>query len=47
MRVILMTLAQAAVIHGTETRIRRLEPDAVAVLLVYVGLLGAVWVSTT
>jgi cation:H+ antiporter len=44
--ILLMALALAAVIHGTETRIRRLEPDAVAVLLVYVLLLGAVWVST-
>ncbi|MEX2548113.1 MAG: sodium:calcium antiporter [Chloroflexota bacterium] len=44
--VLLMALALAAVIHGTETRIRRLEPDAVGVLLVYVLLLGAVWVST-
>ena len=41
-----MALALAAVVHGTETRIRRLEPDAVLVLVVYVLLLGAVWVST-
>ena len=45
--ILLMALALAAVIHGTETRIRRLEPDAVGVLLVYFLLLGAVWVSTT
>jgi cation:H+ antiporter len=45
--ILLMALALAAVIHGTETRIRRLEPDAVGVLLVYVLLLGAVWVSTS
>jgi cation:H+ antiporter len=44
--ILLMALALAAVIHGTETRIRRLEPDAVGVLLVYFLLLGAVWVST-
>lgn len=37
----------AAVIHGTQTRIRRLEPDAVGVLLVHVLLPGAVWVSTS
>ena len=45
--ILLMALALAAVIHGTETRIRRLEPDAVGVLLVYVMILGAVWVSTS
>jgi cation:H+ antiporter len=45
--ILLMALALAAVIHGTETRIRRLEPDAISVLLVYVLLLGAVWVSTS
>ena len=44
--VLLMAVALAAVIHGTETRIRRLEPDAVALLLTYVLLLGAIWVST-
>ena len=44
--ILLMALALAAVIHGTETRIRRLEPDAVAVLLVYVLLLVAIWAST-
>ncbi len=45
--ILLMALAMAAVIHGTETRIRRLEPDAVGVLLAYVLLLGGVWVSTS
>ena len=45
--ILLMALALAAVIHGTETRLRRLEPDAVGVLLVYVLLLGAVWVATS
>lgn len=45
--ILLMALALAAVIHGTETRIRRLEPDAVGVLLVYVLLLGAIWISTS
>jgi cation:H+ antiporter len=45
--IMLMAVALAAVVHGTETRIRRLEPDAVVVLLVYVLLLGAVWSATT
>jgi cation:H+ antiporter len=45
--ILLMALALAAVIHGTETRIRRLEPDAVGVLLVYLLLLGALWVATS
>ena len=45
--ILLMALALAAVIHGTETRILRLEPDAMALLLVYFLLLGAVWVSTS
>jgi cation:H+ antiporter len=44
--ILLMALAMAAVIHGTETRIRRFEPDAMLVLLVYFVLLGAVWLST-
>lgn len=44
--ILLMALALAAVIHGTETRIRRLEPDAVLVLVVYVALLVAVWFAT-
>jgi cation:H+ antiporter len=45
--ILLMALALAAVVHGTETRIRRLEPDAVAVLVAYVLLLGAVWAATS
>jgi cation:H+ antiporter len=44
--ILLMAMALAAVIHGTETRIRRLEPDAVALLLSYALLQGAIWVST-
>lgn len=44
--ILLMAVALAAVVHGTETRIRRLEPDAVAVLVIYVLMLGAVWAST-
>lgn len=41
--ILLMALALAAIIQGSETRIGRLEPDAVLVLLVYVGALFAVW----
>ncbi len=41
--ILLMAVALAAVVHGTRTRIRRLEPDAVVVLIGYVVLLGAVW----
>ncbi len=44
--ILLMALALAAVIHGTETRIRRLEPDAIGLLITYVLLVGAVWIST-
>jgi len=42
-----MAIALAAVVHGTRTRIRRLEPDAVLVLVAYVLLIGAVWRSAT
>ncbi|WP_341358975.1 hypothetical protein V5H98_14615 [Georgenia sp. M64] len=41
--VLLMALALAAIVHGVETRVRRLEPDAVLLLLGYVGALFAVW----
>ena len=41
--ILLMAIALAAVAHGVLTRIRRLEPDAVLVLLTYVFLLGALW----
>lgn len=44
--VLLMAIAVAAVVHGTETRIRRLEPDAMVLLLTYVLLLGAVWTAS-
>jgi cation:H+ antiporter len=43
--ILLMALALAALVHGLETRVRRLEPDAVALLAVYVGLLYAVWTA--
>lgn len=41
--ILLMSLALAALVHGLETRVRRLEPDAVVVLAIYVALLGAIW----
>lgn len=41
--IILMALALAAIVHGTETRIRRLEPDATLLLIVYLACLLAVW----
>jgi cation:H+ antiporter len=42
--VLLMSLALAAIVHGAETRVARLEPDAILLLLIYLGGLGAVWV---
>lgn len=45
--ILLMAIALAAVVHGIRTRIRRLEPDAVLVLVAYVLLIGAVWRSAT
>ena len=41
--ILLMGLALAAIVHGAETRIRRLEPDAIVLLLAYCGALFAVW----
>ncbi len=41
--ILLMALALAAIIQGSETRIGRLEPDALLVLFVYLGALLAVW----
>lgn len=35
----LMAIALAAIVHGEETRISRLEPDAILLLLAYVGAL--------
>lgn len=40
--VLLMALAIAALVTGSESRIGRLEPDAVVLLLAYVGALVAV-----
>ena len=45
--ILLMAIALAAVVHGTRTRIRRLEPDAMVVLVAYVLLIGALWRSAT
>ena len=41
--IMLMAMALAAIVHGTETRARRLEPDAVLLLVGYGGALFAVW----
>ena len=41
--ILLMALALAALVHGTETRVRRLEPDAILLLVAYAGALFAVW----
>ena len=41
--ILLMALALAALVHGVETRVRRLEPDAVLVLTTYAVLLLMVW----
>jgi cation:H+ antiporter len=40
---LMMALALAALVHGTETRLRRLEPDALFLLLAYFGGLFAIW----
>ena len=45
--ILLMAIALAAVVHGTRTRIRRLEPDAIVVLVAYVVLIGAIWKAST
>lgn len=42
----LMAVALAAIVHGEETRISRLEPDALVLLLFYGGALYAVWATT-
>lgn len=43
--ILMMALALATLVHGTETRVRRLEPDAVFVLLAYAGGLTAIWTA--
>ena len=41
----LMAIALAVIVHGRETRVARLEPDAIVLLLAYVGVLAAVSAS--
>lgn len=41
--ILTMALALAALVHGTGTRVRRLEPEAVLLLVGYAGVLYAVW----
>lgn len=43
--ILLMAVALAAIVHGAETRIMRLEPDAVLLLAAYGGCLYAVWAA--
>jgi hypothetical protein len=40
-----MALAVAAIVHGEETRIGRLEPDALLLLIAYLGTIWAVWAA--
>lgn len=44
--ILLMALAVAALVGGTETRIRRLEPDAIVLLVAYIGAVAAVAFAT-
>ncbi len=44
--IFLMALALTAIVHGAETRLRRLEPDAVLLLVSYGVLAGFVWTAT-
>ncbi len=44
---LLMALAIALVVGGTETRIKRLEPDAVLLLAAYMGCIAAIWSVST
>lgn len=43
--ILLMALALAAIVGGSETRIGRVEPDAIVLLVAYVGALVAVGVT--
>jgi cation:H+ antiporter len=43
--ILLMALAVAAIVHGEETRIGRLEPDALLLLIAYLGTIWAVWAA--
>jgi len=41
--ILLMAYSMSAIVHGLETRIRRLEPDAVVLLVLYGSMLGVLW----
>jgi cation:H+ antiporter len=43
--ILLMALAVAALVGGTETRVRRMEPDAIVLLVAYLGVLAAIAVA--
>ncbi|MEX0847416.1 MAG: hypothetical protein WD023_06525 [Ilumatobacteraceae bacterium] len=43
--IVLMALAVAVLVGGSETRIRRLEPDAIVMLVAYVGAIIAIAVT--
>ena len=45
--ILLMALALPAVVHGEKTRVSRMEPDALLVLIVWAVMLVLVFVSTT
>jgi cation:H+ antiporter len=45
--ILLMGLAIGALVHGRATRLRRGEPDALLVILAYVGLLVLSWISVS
>jgi cation:H+ antiporter len=44
--IFLMAIALTAIVHGAETRLRRLEPDAVLLLVSYGVLAALVWSAT-
>ncbi len=44
--ILLTSISLAAIVHGTETRIYRLEPDAVVILLMYLIGTYAVWAAS-
>ncbi|HVL89097.1 MAG TPA: hypothetical protein VM841_02560 [Actinomycetota bacterium] len=43
--ILLMAIALAVIVHGAETRIARMEPDALVLLLAYAGCVTAVWAA--
>ncbi|HUG32533.1 MAG TPA: hypothetical protein VMM14_06540 [Acidimicrobiia bacterium] len=43
--ILLTALAVAAIVGGTETRIKRMEPDAIVLLLAYIGAVVAISVA--